>query len=202
MNKVLSQLSPSITDMIRMDHNQVLSAFHQYDASASARARKALADSVCLWLEIHAQLEEEIFYPALREIAPTDFLDKSVPEHDRMRQLMGRLRTMQPTEAEYNPTFFELMNVVMHHVADEETLLLPTAERVLADRLGELGARMTQRRLQLTARRSGEIASTVARSVGTTSLVLGATALLASGYLLARPSGWRSRARAGRTPFR
>lgn len=45
------------------------------------------------------------------------------------------------------------MNNVMHHVADEEALLLPTAERVLADRLGELGAEMTKRRVQLVAAR-------------------------------------------------
>src|SRR5215207_2942449 len=82
MNHLLSRLSPSITNMIRMDHTHVLSAFHQYEVDTPSRVKKGLADTVCVALEIHAQLEEEIFYPALRAIADTEFLQKSVPEHD------------------------------------------------------------------------------------------------------------------------
>jgi hemerythrin superfamily protein len=191
MNPVLSKLSPSITNMIRMDHTHVMTTFHQYDAEASPRQKKALAESVCLSLEIHAQLEEEIFYPALRAIAETDAVSKSVPEHNQMRQLISQLRAIDAGDAKYDEKFFELMNVVMHHVADEETLLLPTAERVLDERLGELGAQMTKRRLQLTAPRTGEIAGNMAKSMSTGSVMVGATALLAAGYLLTRPSGLR-----------
>jgi hypothetical protein len=192
MNPLLSRLSPSITDMVRMDHSHVLTTFHQYRAETSPRQKKGLADTVCVALEIHAQLEEEIFYPALRAIADTEFLHKSVPEHDQMRRLITQLRNLEPGHATYDETFFELMNNVMHHVADEETLLLPTAERVLADRLGELGAEMTKRRLQLAAPRTGEIAGGIARSVGPGSLALGAGALLACSYLLSRPRALRA----------
>jgi hypothetical protein len=200
MNQVLSRISPSITNMIRMDHTHVLTTFHQYQADTSPRVKKGLADTVCVALEIHSQLEEEIFYPALRAIADTDFLQKSIPEHDQMRRLITQLRNLEPGHASYDDTFFELMNTVMHHVADEETLLLPTAERVLADQLGELGARMTKRRLQLAASRGGEIAGSMARSMGPGSLLMGAGALLACSYLLTRPRGWnRSAARPGST---
>jgi hemerythrin superfamily protein len=191
MNQLLSRLSPSVTNMIRMDHTHVLTTFHQYDVDTPPRVKKGLADSICVALEIHAQLEEEIFYPALRAIADTEFVRKSVPEHDQMRRLITQLRNLEPGQASYDETFFELMNNVMHHVADEETLLLPTAERVLADRLGELGGQMTKRRLQLAAPRTGEIAGGMARSVGTGTLVAGAGALLACSYLLSRPRGWR-----------
>jgi hemerythrin superfamily protein len=194
MNPLMSRLSPSITNMIRMDHTHVLTTFHQYQADTSPRIKKGLADTVCVALEIHAQLEEEIFYPAMRAIADTDFLQKSVPEHDQMRRLITQLRNLEPGHASYDDTFFELMNKVMHHVADEETLLLPTAERVLADRLGELGAEMTKRRLQLAAPRSGEIAGSMARSMGPRSLMLGAGALLACSYLIGRPRASRGSA--------
>jgi hypothetical protein len=187
MNELLSRISPSITNMIRMDHTHVLTTFHQYQADTSPRIKKGLADTICVALEIHAQLEEEIFYPALRAIADTDAVSKSVPEHDQMRRLITQLRNLEPGHASYDETFFELMNNVMHHVADEETLLLPTAERVLADRLGELGAEMTKRRLQLAGPRTGEIAGSMARSVGPRSLMLGAGALLACSYLVGRP---------------
>jgi len=191
MNQLLSRLSPSITNMIRMDHTHVLSTFHQYQADSSPRIKKGLVDSVCVALEIHTQLEEEIFYPALHAIADTEFLRKSVPEHDQMRRLITQLRNLEPRHETYDEIFFELMNIVIHHVADEETLLLPAAERVLADRLGELGAQMTKRRVQLSAPRSGEIAGSMARSMSPGSLVVGAGALLACSYLLGRPRGLR-----------
>jgi hemerythrin superfamily protein len=187
MNTLLSRLSPSITNMIRMDHTHVLTTFHQYQADTSPRIKKGLADTICVALEIHAQLEEEIFYPAMRAIADSEMVQKSAPEHDQMRRLITQLRNLEPGHASYDETYFELMNNVMHHVADEETLLLPAAERVLADRLGELGAEMTKRRLQLAAPRSGEIAGSMARSVGPRSLMLGAGALLACSYLVGRP---------------
>lgn len=193
MNQLLSRLSPSITNMIRMDHTHVLTTFHQYEVDTPLRVKKGLADTVCVALEIHSQLEEEIFYPALRAVADTEFLGKSVPEHDQMRRLITQLRNLEPAHATYDETFFGLMNHVMHHVADEETLLLPAAERVLTDRLGELGALMSKRRLQLAAPRSGEIAGGMARSVGTGGLVMGAGALLACSYLLSRPRGLRGK---------
>jgi hemerythrin superfamily protein len=199
MNQFLNRLSPSITNMIRMDHTHVLSSFHQFEADSPPRVKKGLADTICVALEIHAQLEEEIFYPEMRRIAETEFIDKSVPEHDEMRALITKLRGMQPGDKDFDSTLFKLMNVVMHHVADEETLLLPTAERVLGDRLGELGAKMTKRRMQLAAPRTGEIAGSMAKSMSAGSLIVGATALLAGGYLLTRPHGWRDKV-SGRTP--
>jgi hypothetical protein len=200
MNQFLNRLSPSITNMIRMDHTHVLSSFHQFEADSPPRVKKGLADTICLALEIHAQLEEEIFYPEMRRIAETEFIDKSVPEHDEMRALITTLRALQPGDKDFDSTLFKLMNVVIHHVADEETLLLPTAERVLGDRLGELGAKMTKRRMQLTAPRTGEIAGSMAKSMSAGSLIVGATALLAGGYLLTRPHGWRDKV-ASRTPL-
>jgi hypothetical protein len=148
-------------------------------------------DTVCVSLEIHAQLEEEIFYPALRAVAETEVVQKSTSEHGQMRQLISQLRNLRPHDSAYDQTFFQLMNTVMHHVADEETLLLPAAERVLADRLGELGAEMTKRRMQLAVPRSGQIAGSMARSMSTGTLLVAAGTLLAGGYLMTRPADKR-----------
>jgi hypothetical protein len=72
----------------------------------------------------------------------------------------------------------------MHHVADEETTLLPQAELGLADRLGELGAKMTKRRLELSAPHAGEIASNTVRTMPASSMALAAGALVMGGYML------------------
>ncbi|MDB5761934.1 MAG: hemerythrin protein [Herminiimonas sp.] len=189
MSFLTDKLSPTITNMIRMDHTHVLATFHQYEMDSSPKKKQALVDTACLALEIHAQLEEEIFYPAMRSTGTDSaIVAKSVPEHDEMRRLIARLRSLEPTSTAYDETFMELMRDVLHHVADEETTLLPDAERVLADRLEELGAQMTKRRLQLAAPRAGEIASNTIRGFPATSMLMAAGALLAGTYLVKRSS--------------
>lgn len=188
MNRLSSTVSPSITSMIRADHTHVLSTFHKFHASTPGNTKQAIVKTACTALEIHSQLEEEIFYPAMRELA-TDraVLDKSVPEHGKVRRLIGELRMMDPMAPEYDSTFMEMMRDVIHHVADEETVLLPDAERLLSQtQLRELGAQMTKRRLQLAAPRAGEIVVNQARAMPKTSLLMVAGAVLAGGYMLRR----------------
>ncbi|CAB3799597.1 hypothetical protein LMG28138_04684 [Pararobbsia alpina] len=75
-----------------------------------------------------------------------------------MRAIIDKLRAMGPENAAYDELFLQLMREVMHHVADEETVLLPAAERALEHELRPLGAKMTRRRLQLLGQRPREIA--------------------------------------------
>lgn len=174
---LLGKLSPTATNMIRLDHTHVLATFHQFKASNSPRIKQGLANTICLALEVHAQLEEEIFYPALREVSNNETLRKSVPEHNEMKRLIGELRGKEATDARYDDTLMELMRDVMHHVADEETVLLPEAERLLGDELGDLGMRMTRRRMELLAPRTGAIATNMARSMSVTTVALVAGAV-------------------------
>ena len=187
MNAFTERLVPTVTNMIRMDHAHVLTTFHQYEIDCSPKKKQTLVDGVCLALDIHAQLEEEIFYPALRGLtAHNALLESSVPEHDEMRASIAQLRSMQPTDANYDATFMALMKIVLHHVADEETTLLPEAERLLKDRLGELGVQMTKRRLQLAAPHAGELAWRTVRGLPASSLLLAGGALIAGSYVLKR----------------
>jgi hemerythrin superfamily protein len=173
----LNKLSPSITDMIRFDHSHVLVTFHQYTATSRPKVKKALAETICTALEIHATLEEEVFYPVIRNLnghEPT--IQKSVPEHNEMRRLIAELRAADPATRRHDELMNELMRDVMHHVADEETVLLPEAERMLGkDKLDELGAEMTRRRMQLVAPKAGSIAknTAVGFSGSTTAIVAG-----------------------------
>ncbi len=150
MLALLNKMAPSATDMIRADHARVLAVFHRYDIDASPRKKRALVEAVCTALEVHAQMEEDVFYPALRA-AGSELVEKAIPEHEEMRRLIATLREMDPAILEYDATFMDLMREVIHHVADEETAMLPHAEVLLPRQLGELGARMTKRRMQLMA---------------------------------------------------
>lgn len=181
--KLFDSISPSITTMIRMDHTHVLSTFHKYKVHDDPEVKQGLVKAACIALEIHAQLEEEIFYPAMRG-GPVDtaLVEKSIPEHDEMKRLIAELRSMEPTDPAYDQTFMELMRDVMHHVADEETTLLPDAERLIPEQLSELGAQMTKRRMELLKPRAGELASNVARGMPASTMLLAASAVLAGGY--------------------
>lgn len=187
--KLLSPLFPSATNMIRLDHTHVMSTFHQYRPDSPTRVKKGLANTLCTALEVHAQLEEEIFYPAVRAVTQNDVIAKSLEEHQEMRRLIGQLRQMEPDTTGYDETVADLMRDVMHHVADEETLVLPEAERLLADQLGELGMQMTKRRLQLVRPRTGEIALDMGRAVSGHTLALAMVGVTAVGLLVARRSG-------------
>jgi hypothetical protein len=192
-------MTPSITTMIRMDHSHALALFHRYKADTPVGRKRALVRNACLALEIHAQLEEEIFYPALQTVTIGDaVLEKSKPEHDEMRRLIGELRERSAEDlaiddgAALDDLFLQLMRVTIHHVADEETQLLPTAERLLSEQLSKLGREMTRRRVQLLRPHLGEIAATSLRSFpfGTATV----TALLA-GAVIGSTLLWRSRDR-------
>jgi hemerythrin superfamily protein len=164
MASIVDRVTPSITSLIRMDHTHVMTAFHRYKADTSPDKKRAIAEQICLALEIHAQLEEAIFYPALRTVLTGDaVLDRSESEHNEMREYIERLRR-DPQGTTFDENLYALMRIVIHHVADEETRLLPAAERLLADRLSELGTEMTKMRLQLLKPRARRMAITGART--------------------------------------
>jgi hemerythrin superfamily protein len=212
MNAMAERITPSITTMIRLDHSHVLAVFHRYRPDATPNKKRALVTNACLLLDVHAQLEEEIFYPALRvAMDGDDVLAKSESEHAEMRTIIGELRVVtaadgptddQKYDAKYDEKFFDLMRLVMHHVADEETRLLPAAERLLRDRLGQLGIEMTKRRVELMKPHAAEFAETTVRTfpagaaAGAALLTAGAVAIGA--MLFSRSSRRTAEDRMGR----
>jgi len=126
MNRMMSRWSPSATTMIRMDHTSAMMTFHKYHVGTSPDRKRAIAETLGLALEIHATLEEEIFYPAMRSVHP-DLVDKSIPEHGEMRRLIAQLRQMRPEDRSFDTTMMELMRDVIRHVADEETMQIGRA---------------------------------------------------------------------------
>jgi hemerythrin superfamily protein len=183
----MNAISPDITTMIRLDHTHVLALFRRFRPSTSPRRKQALVANACLALEVHAQLEEEIFYPALAEAAGHHpALEKSVPEHDQMRRLITALRETAPYDTAYEEAFRSLIREVLHHVADEETILLPLAEELIPDDLPALGLEMTRRRAQLLRPHLKEVALTSVQSFPVLFGTL-AAGLLLLGWLAVRP---------------
>lgn len=185
MNPMMNRFSPGAITQIRMDHTHALMTFHRYHIDTSPSRKRAIVETLSLALTIHATLEEEIFYPAMRSIDP-DLVDKSLPEHAEMKRLIEELHQLRPEDRSYDATVMSLMRDVIRHVADEETKLLPDAERVLGEnRLADLGAQMTQRRMELAAPHTGAIALNTIRSYPAATIAF--TGVLAlGGWLAAR----------------
>jgi hypothetical protein len=183
MNALTRTLSPSATTQLQADHAHVLTAFQQFEPDTPADTKQVLANMVCRALDIHARLEEEIFYPAVRAI-DSAIVDKNAAEHDEMRRFMIALRALDPASPYFDRTFLDLRRTVMHHVADEETLLFPEAERLLGESLHELGAAMARRRLELTLPLAPEITRDSFRALPTSLMLAGAGVLISGSYAL------------------
>ena len=126
--------------MLKADHQRVRDLFAQYEATRNLETERTLAAQVFLELETHAQLEENIFYPAVKEETKEgpELVKESLEEHQTIKQLMQELRGMAHDTDAFDATFHELMANVEHHVQEEEADMFPLAEEEWADDLEEM----------------------------------------------------------------
>jgi hypothetical protein len=141
-----------ILAQLRADHAHVRALFHAFamlDPDEEAE-RERLVDELCDALFLHATLEDELFYPALRALVDDSLLEDAALEHDSTRELILQLETLFPGDDYFDATVAVLAEEVAHHVAREETLLFPALARAGVDD-ALLGERLRTRRLQLEA---------------------------------------------------
>ncbi len=148
-------MSQRITDLIREDHRKVESLYQRYNGLDGQRsAKRTLGEQICQELEVHAQLEEGIFYPAVQaklKDEGTDLVSEALKEHGEMKRLISQLRAQTLDDTKYDDTVRQLMTGVQHHVKEEESEMLPKAEQALGGELDRLGLQMQQRKQQLLA---------------------------------------------------
>jgi hemerythrin superfamily protein len=111
-------------DALDADHIAVKKLFTQFnklsEAKASGEQRKALADRICKELTVHAQIEEEIFYPAIREAIDDDALmDEAEVEHASAKDLIAQIEGMDPEEDLFDAKVIVLGEYIDHHVKEE-----------------------------------------------------------------------------------
>ena len=145
----------SAIEMLTQDHKRVQKLFKDFEKvdRADEEALRELVETACLELQIHAMLEEEIFYPAVRaqsEGSAEDFLNESEIEHEACDDLIARLHELEPDDPMYCAYFGVLVKFVKHHIKDEEHVLFPLAGKLKLD-LNQLGEDMRARREELFA---------------------------------------------------
>jgi hemerythrin-like domain-containing protein len=133
------------------DHRKVQRIFDKFKKlkSGDVEKKQDLVRTACTELRIHAMLEEEIFYPAVREkLDETGLIDEAEVEHAVAKQLIGELEEMTPEEEMYDAKFTVLGEYVNHHVAEEEKEIIPQAKKAKVD-MQALGKEIQQRRQEL-----------------------------------------------------
>jgi hemerythrin superfamily protein len=141
--------------LLKADHREVKKLFEQYeelaDRDAGDEEKRALAEQICNMLTVHAQIEEEIFYPAAREsIEETDLVDEATVEHASAKDLIAQIQDMDPSEELYDAKVTVLGEYIDHHVKEEERQMFPQARKADLD-LEEMGMQLQQRKQELMA---------------------------------------------------
>ena len=141
-------------EILRADHAAVKKLFSQFNKAKKAADEDAMQEIVaaaCKALSIHAQIEEEIFYPALRESADADDqLDEADVEHAHVKELVAQLEDSGPGGDLYDARVKVLSEYVEHHVKEEESTLFTKARKSSCD-LNALGEQLLARKEELGA---------------------------------------------------
>lgn len=141
------------TALLKQDHAAVKRLFTEF-ARTTARAQKTrqrLIDTIATELDIHAQIEEEIFYPALENVeGARPLLEEAHEEHQQVKELVAEVQGMDPVDPGLPKKLRELKDAVLHHAGEEEREMFPKAEELGADELERLGERLEERKQALS----------------------------------------------------
>lgn len=150
--KAAAKSEQDVLALLQEDHKKVKKMFADFEKmkeDEDGEAKQLLVELACAELTVHAQVEEEIFYPAAREaIEDMDLLDEAEVEHATAKQLITELAAMQPGDELYDAKFKVLGEYVMHHVQEEEKELFPKAKKAKMD-LAALAEEVLQRKQEL-----------------------------------------------------
>lgn len=141
--------------LLKDDHREVKAYFKDYESLEDDAEKQALADKICLALTVHAQIEEEIFYPAAREaIDDDDLLDEAEVEHASAKQLIAEIQAMRAGDRLFDAKVKVLGEYIEHHVEEEESEMFPESRESELD-LKALGTQLAARKEELMAQAGG-----------------------------------------------
>src|SRR5437868_13643663 len=155
-NKERRQAARNAFDVLEEDHREVEEWFDEYDKlKDSDKDRKAdLAEKICLALKVHAQIEEEIFYPQAREASgDNDLIDEAVVEHATVKNLIAEIEAMEVGEELYDAKIRVLGEMGKQHIKEEEEELCPELQSAKMD-LDAVGKELAKRKEELMAEMS------------------------------------------------
>ncbi len=146
-------------ELLKADHKKVAKMFKDFEKTKQKDRDAAveLVGQILSELTVHAQIEEEIFYPTMRESGGdkmTHLLDEAEVEHASAKDLIQQIASMSPDEELYDARVKVLGEYVKHHVKEEEDEIFPKAKKAGVD-MEELGTMLAERRQELMREMDG-----------------------------------------------
>ena len=137
--------------MLRADHQLVSKLFEDYEKSTSADRKMQIVSRICTELSVHAQVEEEIFYPAVKAaLNDKELVPEATVEHATLKDLIAQVEGIEPDGEMFDAKVKVLSEYVKHHVKEEQNQIFPKAKASKLDMV-ELGAQMAQRKEEILA---------------------------------------------------
>jgi hemerythrin superfamily protein len=145
--------------LLKTDHQHVKELYEEFEQTDDPAAKHQIVETALSELKVHTAIEEEIFYPAVRrEIDDDDLMDEALEEHHAAKLLIEELEQLRPRDERFDAKFTVLIEMVKHHIEEEENELFPKVEELGLD-LEALGQEMMERKTalqeELTAPRGG-----------------------------------------------
>ena len=139
--------------LLKQDHREVEDLFARYEKASGEGRKQKLATQICTELSIHAEIEEEIFYPACEGKVDEDLLKESYVEHDGAKMLIAEIIAGEPDDEFYDAKVKVLQEQIEHHVEEEEQRvegMFSQARKAGVD-MDALGAELAARKAELIA---------------------------------------------------
>lgn len=141
--------------LLRADHQAVSKLFEEYEAARSSSKKMQIVSRICMELTVHAQIEEEIFYPAVKQaLNDHEIVPEAMVEQATMKDLIAQIEGIEPDGEMYDAKVKVLSEYVKHHVKEEQNEMFPKAKASDLD-LVRLGAQMSARKEELMAKVDG-----------------------------------------------
>lgn len=143
--------------LLTADHNRVRGLFTRFQSaeeSGETAQMAELAATILEELEVHATIEEEIFYPTVSEASEEihEVVVEGVEEHNVVKQLAEEVKTLSPEDETWAAKLKVMIENVEHHAEEEESELFPQVRKALgAEALAELGEQLEARKAALGA---------------------------------------------------
>jgi hemerythrin-like domain-containing protein len=138
--------------LLTEDHNKVKKMFKEFEKlckKGEDEGKEELAAQICKELTVHSQLEEEIFYPAVREaINDDDLMNEAVVEHASAKDLITQIQSMKVSDPMYDAVVSVLGEYVNHHIEEEQNEMFPKAQKSKVN-LEEIGIEISERKEEL-----------------------------------------------------
>jgi hypothetical protein len=143
--------------ILKKDHDKVKDLFDRFEKAEDRAAKSKIIKEALLELKVHAAIEEEIFYPAVRKHVGKDQMNEADEEHHVAKLVIAELENAKSGDDHRDAKFTVLSESVRHHIREEENEMLPKAKEMNLD-FERLGAQMLERKRQLLAKGVPEMA--------------------------------------------